>query len=178
LKNFQEESSVKLFRFAVLALLVLGCSAAFAQNYSFGFQSYDGSIQYCDYETLTVSAPYAAGTHVLTSCGLPLNGVMVGLKTTIPLATGQPVTGVVYALADSVFDAQYIGVSGLQADWVTKLVPKANHNPKFGWSFYFTFGGGSDYLGNWGYLTPMGAKSTTNKTSYGAALAKVAEHKK
>src|SRR5258707_610409 len=72
LKNFQEESSVKLFRFAVLALLVLGCSAAFAQNYSFGFQSYDGSIQYCDYETLTVSAPYAAGTHVLTSCGLPL----------------------------------------------------------------------------------------------------------
>ena len=177
LKIFQEESSVKLSRFVVLALLVLGCSAAFAQNYSFGFLSYDQSIQYCDYETLTVSAPYAAGTHVLTSCGLPLNGVMVGLKTNIPLSTGQPVTGAVYALADTTFDAQYIGVSGLGMDWVTKLVPMSGRNPKFGWSFYFTFGGGSDYLGNWGFLTPMGAKSTGNKTSFGAALAKVQQKK-
>src|SRR5262249_18060484 len=92
-EHFQEESSVKLSRLAVLALLVLGCSVAFGQNFSFGFLSYDGSIQYCDYETLTVSAPYAAGTHVLTSCGLPLNGVMVGFKTFIPLSTGQPVVG-------------------------------------------------------------------------------------
>ncbi len=170
---------MKFSRFAVLAVLVLGCSVAFAQDISLGFLSYDGSIQYCDYETLTVSAPYAAGTHVLTSCGLPLNGVMVGLKTTIPAITGQPVTGVVYGMADSVFDASYIGVSGLQADWVTKLVPMAQRNPKFGWSFYLTFGGGTDYLGNWGYLTKLGtSKSTGNKTSFGAALAKVAKNKK
>src|SRR5262249_31092373 len=148
-------------------------SVAFGQNFSFGFLSYDGSIQYCDYETLTVSAPYAAGTHVLTSCGLPLNGVMVGFKTFIPLSTGQPVVGNGYRLADSVFDASYIGVSGLQADWVTKLKPMAAHSPKFGWSFYFTFGGGSDYLGNWGFLTPMGTnKQSGTKTSFGSAAAK------
>ena len=95
-----------------------------------------------------------------------------------PASTGQPVTGSVYALGDTTFDAQYIGVSGLGMEWITKLVPKSNNNPKFGWSFYLTFGGGSDYLGNWGYLTPMGARSTSNKTSYGAALAKVTQHKK
>ncbi len=170
---------MKLSRFVVLALLVLGCSAAFAQSYSFGFLSYDGSIQYCDYETFTVAAPFAAGTHVLTSCGLPLNGVTVGLKTFIPGTTGQPVTGTVYALADSTFDAQYIGVSGLNMDWVTRLVPMKSLNSRFGWSFYLTFGGGSDYLGNWGFLTTtLHSTSNSTKTSYGAALAKVAEHKK
>jgi hypothetical protein len=178
MKNFQEESSVKLTRLVVLALMVLGCSTAFAQSYSFGFLSYDQSVQYCDYETLSVSAPYAAGTHVLTSCGLPLDGVMVGLKTFIPLSTGQPVTGNVYALADSVFDASYIGVSGLQADWVTKLVPMKKFNPTFGWSFYFTFGGGTDYLGNWGYLTAMGAsKPTGTKTSFGSAKTQAVKNK-
>lgn len=162
---------MKLKSLAVITLLVLGCSAAFAQSYSFGFLSYDGTVQYCDYETLSVSEPYAAGTHVLTSCGLPLNGVMVGLKTNIPLATGAPVTGTVYALADSTFDAQYIGVSGAQLDWVTKLVPMKSHNPKFGWSFYITFGGGSDYLGNYGFLTPLALSKLNGdkKTSFGAA---------
>ena len=162
---------MKLKSLAVITLLVLGCSAAFAQNYSFGFMSYDGSTQFCDYETLSVSAPYAAGTHVLTSCQLPLNGVMVGLRTIIPISTGAPVTGTVYALADSTFDAQYIGVSGAQLDWVTKLVAVNPRNPKWGWSFYITFGGGSDYLGNYGYLTSMSAAKANGgtKTSFGSA---------
>ena len=161
---------MKLKSLAVITLLVLGCSAAFAQNYSFGFESYDGTIQYCDYETLSVTAPYAAGTHVLTSCQLPLNGLMVGLKTFIPVSTGAPVTGTVYALADSTADAQYLGVSGEQLDWVTKLVAVNTHNPKWGWSFYITFGGGSDYLGNYGYLTSMAARANAGtKTSFGGA---------
>ncbi|MFZ1132811.1 MAG: hypothetical protein WBV31_05175 [Terriglobales bacterium] len=162
---------MKLKSLAVITLLVLGCSAAFGQSYSFGFLSYDGSTQYCDYESLLVSAPYAAGAHVLKSCGLPLDAVMVGLKTSIPYSTQQPVVGTVYALADSTFDAQYIGVSGEQIDWVTKLKAASGNHPKWGWSFYFTFGGGSDYLGNYGYLTTtLGDKvhgGTT--TSFGAA---------
>ena len=169
---------MKLKSLVVITLLVLGCSAAFGQNYSFGFLSYDGSTQYCDYEVLTVSAPYAAGVHNLTSsCGFPLNAVMVGLETSALKATsGQPVYGNVYALADSTFDAQYIGVSGEQLDWVTKLKASTPAQIKaggpFGWSFYFTFGGGSDYLGNWGFLTtqlgatPSGSGSSRH-TSFG-----------
>jgi hypothetical protein len=157
---------LKLKSLAVITLLVLGCSAAFAQSYAFGFMSYDGSTQYCDYETLTVAEPYAAGTHVLTSCGLPLNGLMVGLKGVVPKSTGAPVVGPVYTLADSTFDAQYIGVSGEQMIWVTKLVPMKGNHPKWGWSFYFTFGGGSDYLGNYGFLTTTLAHAGEKKTSF------------
>jgi hypothetical protein len=181
-QNFQEEIPLKLKSLAVIALLVLGCGAAFGQSYSFGFLSYTGGIQYCDFEVLNVSAPYAAGTHDLkTVCGFPLDAVMVGLKTTIPTNIGAPVSGGVYALADSTFDAQYIGVSGCQIDWVTKLVAVKVRplNPHYGWSFYFTCGGGGDYLGNWGYLTTQLGPAQHNgvsKTSFGAAKANL-KHK-
>ena len=177
-QNFQEEIPLKLKSLAVIALLVLGCGAAFGQSYSFGFLSYTGGIQYCDYEVLSVSAPYAAGTHDLkTVCGFPLDGVMVGLKTDIPTNIGAPVSGGVYALADSTFDAQYIGVSGCQMDWVTKLVAPKVHlsNPHYGWSFYFTCGGGGDYLGNYGFLTTtLGAPSQGGpvKSSAGKTIEK------
>jgi hypothetical protein len=167
---------LKLKTLAVIALLVLGCGAAFGQSYSFGFLSYSGGLQFCDFEVLNVSAPYAAGTHDMkTSCGLPLDAVMVGLKTIIPL--GAPVTGGVYALADSTFDAQYIGVSGCQIDWVTKTVAsKVNlKNPHYGWSFYYTCGGGGEYLGNYGFLTTtLGASSQGGpvKSSAGKTIEK------
>jgi hypothetical protein len=163
---------LKLKSLAVITLLVLACSSAFAASGSFslGYLSYDKSIQYCDYEVVAFNDPFAAGTHVLTAgCGLPYDAAQVGFKTAIPAATGQPVTGAVYALADQVFDAEFVAFSGLQADWVTKA--KAS-SKKFGWSFYYDAGGnGTDYLGNYGYLTThLGPiHSGPTKTSFGAA---------
>jgi hypothetical protein len=157
---------VKLTRLVVLALIVLGCSSAFAASGSFalGFESYDQTIQYCDYEVLTFSDPYIAGTHNLTtSCGFPYDGAMVGLKTPLPLATGLPVTGTTYALADNTFDAEYVAFTGCQIDWVTKTKASTKLqklNGKFGWQFFYTCGGGGDYLGNYGFLTTqLGAAS-------------------
>lgn len=176
---------MKLKSLAIITLLVLGCSAAFAQSGSFslGFLSYTGGIQYCDYEVISYNVPYAAGTHDLkTVCGFPLDGVMVGLKTIIPFPTGAPVTGGVFALADNTFDAQYLGVSGCQIDWVTKTVASKVHlnNPHYGWSFYFTCGGGGAYLGNWGFLTTtLGARNQNGpvKSSAGKTIEKVMSKK-
>ncbi len=166
---------MKLKSLAVITLLVLGCSAAFGQSFSLGFLSYDMAVQYCDYEVLNYSNPYIAGTHDLTTaCFLPLNAVMVGFRGDIPISTGAPVTGTVYILADSTFDAQYLGVSGCQIDWVTKATAYKPRYPAWGWSFYYTCGGGGDYLGNWGYLTKtLGASHPVGpvKTSFGAATA-------
>jgi hypothetical protein len=169
-QNFQEEIPLKLKTLAVITLLVLGCSTAFAGTFSLGFLSYDGSVQYCDYETISVSAPYAAGIHNLTTgCGSLADAAQVGFLTTIPRPTSAPVSGAVIALADSTFDAEYQSVTGCQIDWVTKRKPSKN----WGWSFYYTCGGGSDYLGNWGYLTTQlgPAHNGVNKTSFGAVKA-------
>jgi hypothetical protein len=169
---------MKLKGLAVIVLLVLGCGAAFGQSGSFslGFLSYTGGLQYCDYEVVNYGGNFAAGVHNLkTVCGFPLNAVQVGLKTVIPASATQPVSGTVFALADSTFDAQYIGVEGCQIDWVTKTTAstpgqiKAKH---YGWSFYYSCGGGAPYLGNYGFLSSaLGANSNPPVATFG----KVAE---
>ena len=159
---------MKLKSLALVTLLVLACSSAFAGTFSLGFESYDGSTQFCDFEVVNVTTPYAAGIHNLTTdCGLLANGATVGFTTTIPRPTTAPVSGAVIALADNTFDAEYQFYSGCQIDWVTKRKPAST----FGWSYYFTCGGGGDYLGNWGYLTTtLGAPQTgSKKTSFGSA---------
>jgi len=165
---------LKLKSLAVITLLVLGCSAAFGQVYSFGFLSYTGGLQYCDYEVLELSTPFIAGEHNLTTdCGLPVNGVMIGTKGTIPKATGLPVTGAVYTLADNTFDAESEAYTGAQLYWITQLKAEHGKSPKFGWEFLEDFGSGFyAYLGNYGYLTTtLGAKGNagTKKTSIGKA---------
>ena len=166
---------MKLKSLAVITLLVLGCSAAFGQSFSLGFLGFNGT-QYCDYEVINVSAPYAAGTHNLTSvCGLAMDGVMVGLKAYIPLTSGATVVGNVIELADNTFDAEYQAFTGCQIDWVTKTTA-SRLLFHYGWAFYYGCTGGGDYLGNYGYLTTqLGAKAQgggSKTTSYGAALAK------
>jgi hypothetical protein len=171
---------LKLKSLLLVTLLVVGCSAAFGQ--SLGFEAYDGVTQFCDYEVLSVSAPFAAGVHNLTTvCGFPYDGSMVGFKGSIPASTGQPLTGGMYALADNTFDAEYAYFTGLQINWVTKLVPSTKgqiKNGKFGWAFYYNAGGpGSSYLGNFGFLTStLGGAARHGgekpKTSFGAAAAK------
>jgi hypothetical protein len=163
---------LKLKSLAVITLLVLGCSAAFGQSFSLGFLGFNGT-QYCDYEVVNVSAPYAAGTHNLTTvCGLALDGVMVGFKAYIPLTSGATVVGNVIEMADNTFDAEYQAFTGCQIDWVTKT--KASKLLfHYGWAFYYGCSGGQDYLGNYGYLTTMlGAKQQVGAktTSFGAAF--------
>lgn len=167
---------MKLKSLAVITLLILGCSSAFAGTFSLGFASYDGSTQFCDYETINVTSPYAAGTHNLTaSCGLLADGATVGFTTTIPRPTSAPVSGAVLALADNTFDAEYQFYSGCQIDWVTKRKVTST----FGWSFYFTCGGGGDYLGNWGFLTTqLGASpNAPRKSSFSAVTSKMRNKK-
>ena len=168
-KNFQEENPLKLTSLAVITLLVLGCSSAFAASGSFslGFLSYTGGLQYCDYETIVYLTPFAAGTHNLTSvCGLPYDGAMVGFSDHIPSGL-LPVTDNVLELADNTFDAETGAFTGCQIDWDTKTVASKKF---WGWEFLFTCGGGGEYLGNFGYLTKALGAPTHNgavKTSFG-----------
>ncbi len=167
---------MKLTSLAVITLLVLGCSSAFAASGSFslGFLSYTGGLQYCDYEVVSYNDPFAAGTHNLTTvCGLPIDAVMVGLKASIPVATGLPVTGAGYSLADNTADAESETFTGCQLDWFTGKKAMAKHNPKWGWEFFESCAGGSDFIGNYGYLTTaLGARQNNGapKTSFGKAL--------
>lgn len=159
---------MKLKSLAVITLLILGCSSAFAGTFSLGFMDYSGSTTFCDYETVTTHSPYAGGVHNFSVCGLAANGAMVGFFMNIPRSNNAPVKGNVLALADNSFDAQYQFYTGCQIDWVTKLKP---NNPNFGWSFYFTCGGGGDYLGNFGFLTTtLGSPQVGAKPSFGTAV--------
>jgi hypothetical protein len=162
---------MRLKSLAVITLLVLGCSAAFGQSFSFGFLSYTGGLQYCDFEVFTVAAPFAAGTHNLTTgCGFPVDGVTVGFKNNISRLTGIPVTGAIVELADNVFDAEFEAFTGCQIDWETKTTAMAAINPKFGWEYLFTCGGGGEYLGNFGFLTthlgPVAQQAGTPTSSF------------
>ena len=167
---------MKLTSLVVITLLVLGCSSAFAASgtFSAGFLSYTGGLQFCDYEVIQFNDPFIGGIHNLTAgCGLPIDGAMAGLKgLTIPPGT-QPVQGVVYNLADNVFDAQFEAFTGAQIEWVTKTVVMTKHLPKFGWEFYFTCVGGADYLGNFGFLTthlgPVAQQAGTPTSSFHGA---------
>ena len=171
-KNFQEENPLKLTSLAVITLLVLGCSSAFAASGSFslGFLSYTGGLQYCDYEVVIYSTPFALGQHNLTSvCGLPFNGVMVGFSNHIP-STEIPVTDNVLELADNTFDAEFGAFTGCQIDWDTKKVASKKF---WGWEFLYTCGGGAEYLGNFGYLTKALGAPTHNgaaQTSFGKKM--------
>ena len=171
---------MKLKSLAVITLLVLGCSAAFGQSFSLGFLGYNG-VQYCDYEVVNVTAPYAGGTHNLTSvCGFPVDGVMVGFTGYIGFKTGAQVVGNVVEMADNTFDATYQSYSGCQIDWITKTKPSTLlfH---YGWAIYYSCSGGTDYLLNYGYLTTqLGAKvqGGAKTPSFGTVAAAKALHQK
>jgi len=171
---------LKLKSLAVITLLVLGCSAAFGQSFSLGFLGFNG-IQYCDYEVVNVSAPYAAGTHNLTTvCLQPVDAVMVGFKAYIPLTSGATVVGNVVELADNTFDASYNAYTGCQIDWVTKTQP-SKLLFHYGWAIYYSCFGGTDYLLNYGYLTTQlgaTAQGGSKKPSFGSAAAAKALHQK
>jgi len=160
---------VKLKSFAILALIVLGCGAAYAQkSYSAGFLGYDGKTLYCDYEQLTITGQFAAGVHNLSKCFTDNegNGVMVGVATAnLGTSSGSPVTGSAYAFADNSVEVGYNGgfACGCAVLYITKLQP---NEQAYGWELYYSFYPGYEYLGTYGYLTKQLGGSNPNDGTY------------
>jgi hypothetical protein len=149
---------------AIIAVLVLSCSAAFGQTVKLGFLSHDKQTQYCDYEQLTLNKYAVSGTHYpsqpnsVTCFNEPgLNGTMAGLATNFPANSGLPVTGTVATFADNTFDQQggYMGACGCSEYYVSKLRPSTAQEIQagvYGWALYTNFGG-TAALQNFGFTT-------------------------
>jgi hypothetical protein len=157
LKSPQEEE-VKLKSLAIIALLVLCCSAAFAQtSYSFGFLSASGVNEYCNYEAFTVGGRanfYLQGYDVLTACPYsPVSGAAInGFAITVPLAAFAPVHGKAYVYSDQIFDAYYGGWTQEQWTVLTKVVPGKVQFGNADWAGYVGLFG-YEFLGNYGFIT-------------------------
>jgi hypothetical protein len=169
---------LKLTSVSIIALLLLGCSAVFAQNTgSLGFLSYDQKTQYCDFETLTVTPPFAAGVHNLAGCasGASGNGVMVGVETNqLTASSGSRVTGKAYALADNSVEVGYNGgfACGCAVLYITKLQAATPAQLKagtpFSWEIYYSFYPGFEYLATYGFLTKQLGGSDPNSATFNA----------
>jgi hypothetical protein len=153
---------MKLKSLAVITLLVLGCSAGFAQQGSatLCFKDYNGTPA-CNYEQLQWNGWSLWGEENESNCYGGTNGQIVGSK--VASLTGAPVTGLVYAYTDIVFDDDNPG-----EQWfvLTKTVPSTRLN-HYGWVGYIGVDG-YDYLGNYGYLyacTP-GSAPVSNQRTY------------
>jgi hypothetical protein len=149
---------VKLKSFAVVMLLVVGCSAAFAQTtYSFGFLSASGVNEYCNYETFTVGGRanfYVQGYDVLSACPYsPVPGAAInGFAITVPLAAFAPVHGKAYVYSDQIYDAYYGGWTQQQWTVITKSAPGKVQFGNADWAGYVGFFG-YEFLGNYGFIT-------------------------
>jgi hypothetical protein len=159
-------STMKFTRSTIFGLLLLSCGAAFGQTtIKLGFLSHDQQTQYCDYEQLTVEKTLVVtGVHFISAQGSQtcfnepgFNGVMAGIETNIPAASGLTVTGTVATVADNTYDQQqgYMGACGCAEYYVSKLrasTAQELQDGKFGWALYTNFGG-TAALQNFGFLT-------------------------
>ncbi len=156
---------MKLKSLAVIALFVLGCSAAFAQSYAFGFLNYTGGMQYCNYEIVQTGGAnnfYMSGMDVLNACAESANPFATiegtGIRvTTLDLgSTGlQPgITGPGrYIYADAIMDAYAGSYTGEQ--WLTITATSVNAKNQAGewnWDSFIGFSG-YEFLGGFGFLT-------------------------
>ena len=167
---------MRLKSLAVITLLFLGCSAAFGQKHSsLGFLSYDKTIQYCDYEVLTVKPPFAAGVHNLQGCpgGSSGNGIMVGVATgDLTAASGSKVTGKAYAFADNAVEVGYNGgfACGCAVLYITKLkaatAAELKAGAPFGWELYYSLYPGEEFFGTYGFLTKQLGGSNPNEATF------------
>ncbi|MGA2019952.1 MAG: hypothetical protein ABSH02_05125 [Candidatus Sulfotelmatobacter sp.] len=116
---------------SIIALLVLSCTAAFAQTtVKLGFLSHDQQTQYCDYEQLTVEKnSVVTGTHFIPASGSQtcfnepgFNGTMAGIATNLPATSGLTVTATVATFADNTYDQQqgYMGACGCSASGINE----------------------------------------------------------
>ncbi|MFZ0796155.1 MAG: hypothetical protein WCA13_02800 [Terriglobales bacterium] len=151
---------------AVITLFVLGCSAAFAQgSATLGFATPGDLTLDCDYEQIQWGGSnnfYMQGTDVLTTCGLPINATIEGVKVSITPADGTPVlTGPAYAYADNVYDAESESYTGDQWLVITQTTPSKllRH---YGWVGYVGFSG-LEFIANYGYLSASIPGAAGNK---------------
>jgi hypothetical protein len=167
---------LKLKSLVVITLVVLACSAAFAQGSAvLGYATAGDLGLYCNYEQITWGGYdnfYAQGTDNNSACGLPNNGTLVGLKISVPASAVSPVVGSAYAFADNTIDAIYGSYTGEQW-YVVSLTKPSKILKKFGWAGYIGFDG-YEYLGNYGYLSASipeaaGGKKVLTTSAAGAA---------
>jgi len=161
----------RLTGFAVITLVLLACSSAFAQT-DLGFLSNDMSVLYCDYESVIFGGFLAAGIHENAACGAP-DGSMLGFKDSL-VASNLPLTGTVYAFGDSDIDAQCDCFSGDQLLTITQTKAYNIHAPHIGWEVLFnTYEAFYAYLDNWGYLTnqlPLGPVQAGGPSKGGSSI--------
>lgn len=164
---------MKLKCLAVIAVLVLGSSAALAQkSYAFGFLGPDGAFQYCNYEAFTTGGTnnfYLQGYDVLSACPNSSNSSasIAGTAITVPSAWAM-VRGNAYAYADAIFDAYSGTYTGEQWFVITKTAPTKLKFGNYSWVAYYGFFG-YEFLGGYGFLTTnipsAAAKSTNNRST-------------
>ena len=156
---------MKLKSLAVITLLVLCCSSAFAQTYAFGFLNYTGGVQYCNYETFQTGGAgnfYLTGLDVLDACASSANqfatieGTAIRVTSENLESTGlQPgITGPRrYIYADAIMDAYAGSYTGEQ--WITITATSVNSKNEAGrwnWDSFLGFSG-NEFLGGFGFLT-------------------------
>jgi len=157
---------LKLKSLAVITLLVLCCSSAFAQgSYAFGFLNYTGGVQYCNYEIVQTGGAnnfYMSGMDVLDACAASANPFATLEGTAIKVTSGdvestglQPgITGPGrYIYADAIMDAYAGAYTG--EEWITitaTSVNSKNKSGKWNWDSFLGFSG-YEFLGNYGFLT-------------------------
>ena len=164
---------MKLKSLAVIAVLVLGCSAAFAQTaYSFGFLSSGAVNEYCNYENFVVGGGgnfYMQGYDVLSACPYSTIGgaAIAGFAINVPIVAFAPVNGKAYVYADQIYDAYAGAYTGEQWIVITKTAPTKLKFGNESWAGYIGFFG-YEFLGNYGFLTnniPAAASKATNGKS-------------
>ena len=148
---------MKLKSLLVITLLVLGCSAAFAQgSFTLGFLNYGGTFLYCNYEVVTFGGPnnfYMTGfDNLQNGCFAPVNATIEGVHVNVRVSDGSPVYGTnVYAYADTLIDA--FGEYFTNEQWFVLTQTKPSrllHH--YGWAGYLGFYG-YEFLDNYGYLS-------------------------
>lgn len=173
-----EVMSMKMKISILIAVLILGCSAAFGQTtVKLGFLKHDKQTQYCDYVQLTVEKTlvvtgvhYTAGPGTSTCFNENYNGTMAGLEVTIPTTSSLPVTGTVATFADNTSDEQsgFQGVCGCSEYYLMRLRPSTAQEIQdgvYGWVLYTNFGG-TAAIQDYGFTTKQLGNPDGNSASY------------
>lgn len=152
----KEAISMNMKSLAVIALLVLGCSFASAQTYTFGFADTNGNL-YCNYEQIGISDGLILGTDNLSVCGLANNAEIIGGTGKVPLLRQQYSVTVDAILADNILDVEAGTVTYMQACWFQALKcnkqdKNGKYHGKYGW-ITFAIYDGVVYGDNYGYLS-------------------------
>ena len=141
----------------VVALLVVGCSFASAQTFSFWNAS--GSIEYCNYNVVNLpGAGVVAGyDDTVNGCFFANNSPIVGFMASTP-NLGLPAHGKGYVVGDAIYDASCGCFTGLQwTVWQSATPNKRNPKTgrfigKYGWIGVAGSFGGFYFGDNYGYL--------------------------